>query len=98
MTREVDYNRVMKVLGSREKFAQGDVACVYGAILGGCDFFAGYPITPATEVAETMAGLLPRLGGAVMQMEDEIASLSAVIGAPGPAAGRSPPPADRGSR
>jgi len=81
MVREFDYHRVMKVLGSREKFAQGDVACVYGAILGGCDFFAGYPITPATEVAETMAVLLPRLGGAVMQMEDEIASLSAVIGA-----------------
>ena len=81
MTRELDYRRVMKVLGSRGKFAQGDVACVYGAILGGCDFFAGYPITPATEVAETMAVLLPRLGGAVMQMEDEIASLSAVIGA-----------------
>jgi len=81
MTDAFDYHRVMKVLGSREKFAQGDVACVYGAILGGCDFFAGYPITPATEVAETMAVLLPRLGGAVMQMEDEIASLSAVIGA-----------------
>ena len=81
MVREFDYRRVMEVLGSREKFAQGDVACVYGAILGGCDFFAGYPITPATEVAETMAVLLPRLGGAVMQMEDEIASLSAVIGA-----------------
>jgi len=81
MVRELDYGRVMGVLGSREKFAQGDVACVYGAILGGCDFFAGYPITPATEVAETMAVLLPRLGGAVMQMEDEIASLSAVIGA-----------------
>ena len=81
MVRELDYRRVMEVLGSREKFAQGDVACAYGAILGGCDFFAGYPITPATEVAETMAVLLPRLGCAVMQMEDEIASLSAVIGA-----------------
>ena len=81
MSRERDYRRVMKVLGSREQFAQGDVACAYGAILGGCDFFAGYPITPATEVAEAMAALLPRLGGAVMQMEDEIASLSAVIGA-----------------
>jgi len=81
MVRELDYSRVMKVLGSREKFAQGDVACTYGAILGGCDFFAGYPITPATEVAESMAVLLPRIGGAVMQMEDEIASLSAVIGA-----------------
>jgi 2-oxoglutarate ferredoxin oxidoreductase subunit alpha len=81
MARELDYRRVMEVLGSREQFAQGDVACAYGAILGGCDFFAGYPITPATEVAETMAVLLPRLGRAVMQMEDEIASLSAVIGA-----------------
>ncbi len=70
-----------RVLGSRRKFAQGDVACAYGAILGGCDFFAGYPITPATEVAEAMAALMPRLGHPVLQMEDEIASLSAVIGA-----------------
>lgn len=81
MTRELNCRRVMAVLGNSEKFAQGDVACTYGAILGGCDFFAGYPITPATEVGESMAALLPRLGGAVMQMEDEIASLSAVIGA-----------------
>jgi 2-oxoglutarate ferredoxin oxidoreductase subunit alpha len=78
---EFDPQRVAGVLGEREKFAQGDVACAYGAILGGCDFFAGYPITPATEVAEAMARLLPRIGGAVIQMEDEIASLSAVIGA-----------------
>ena len=76
-----DYRKVMKVLGPREQFAQGDVACAYGAILGGCDFFAGYPITPATEVAESMAQLLPRIGGTVIQMEDEIASISAVIGA-----------------
>jgi len=72
---------VTRVLGSRRKFAQGDVACAYGAILGGCDFFAGYPITPATEVAEAMAALMPRLGHPVLQMEDEIASLAAVIGA-----------------
>jgi len=72
---------VTSVLGSRRKFAQGDVACAYGAILGGCDFFAGYPITPATEVAEAMAALMPRLGHPVLQMEDEIASLAAVIGA-----------------
>jgi 2-oxoglutarate ferredoxin oxidoreductase subunit alpha len=78
---EFDPARVARVLGEREKFAQGDVACAYGALLGGCDFFAGYPITPATEVAEAMARLLPRIGGAVIQMEDEIASLSAVIGA-----------------
>jgi len=71
----------MRVLGEREKFAQGDVACAYGALLGGCNFFAGYPITPATEVAEAMARLVPRIGGTIIQMEDEIASLSAVIGA-----------------
>jgi len=81
MATELDVGRIMRVLGPREQFLQGDVACAYGAILGGCDFFAGYPITPATEVAEAMARLMPRLGGAVIQMEDEIASLSAVIGA-----------------
>jgi len=76
-----DYRKAMNVLGPREQFAQGDVACAYGAILGGCDFFAGYPITPATEVAEGLARLLPRLGGVASQMEDEIASIAAVIGA-----------------
>jgi 2-oxoglutarate ferredoxin oxidoreductase subunit alpha len=81
MPLEFDPRRVTHVLGERDKFAQGDVACAYGALLGGCDFFAGYPITPATEVAEAMAQLLPRVGGSVIQMEDEIASLSAVIGA-----------------
>jgi len=78
---DFDPRRVARVLGGREKFSQGDVAVAYGALLGGCDFFAGYPITPATEIAETMARLLPRIGGTVIQMEDEIASLSAVIGA-----------------
>lgn len=76
-----DYRKVMEVLGPREQFAQGDLACAYGAILGGCDFFAGYPITPATEVAESLTRLMPRLGGTVIQMEDEIASVSAIIGA-----------------
>ncbi len=78
---EFDREQVLQALGPREQFAQGDVACAYGALLGGCGFFAGYPITPATEVAEALARLLPRLGGSVSQMEDEIASLSAVIGA-----------------
>jgi 2-oxoglutarate ferredoxin oxidoreductase subunit alpha len=78
---ELDYQRIMRALGPSEQFAQGDVACAYGAVLGGCTFFAGYPITPATEVAEAMARLLPRIGGTAIQMEDEIASLSAVIGA-----------------
>ena len=75
------YDRVVKVLGSKTQFVQGDVAYAYGALLAGCDYFAGYPITPATETAESMARLLPRIGGTCIQMEDEIASISAVIGA-----------------
>jgi 2-oxoglutarate ferredoxin oxidoreductase subunit alpha len=81
VSRSFDYDRVLGAIGEPEPFAQGDVACAYGALLGGCDFFAGYPITPATEVAETMSRLLPRTGGTPIQMEDEIASISAVIGA-----------------
>ncbi len=60
---------------------QGNEACVRGAIAAGCSFFAGYPITPASEVAELMAEMLPGHGGIYMQMEDEIASFCAVIGA-----------------
>ena len=52
-----DPERVVAALGPRQQFAQGDVACAYGALLGGCTFFGGYPITPATEVAEAMARL-----------------------------------------
>ncbi|MBI4279131.1 MAG: 2-oxoacid:acceptor oxidoreductase subunit alpha [Armatimonadetes bacterium] len=60
---------------------QGNQACARGAIAAGCRFFAGYPITPSSEIAEAMAALLPRMGGVFIQMEDEIASLAAVIGA-----------------
>lgn len=60
---------------------QGNTACAEGAIAAGCRFFAGYPITPSTEIAERMALRLPHLGGIYIQMEDEMASLSAVIGA-----------------
>ncbi len=60
---------------------QGNKACALGAIAAGCRFFAGYPITPATEIAELMARFLPREGGKFIQMEDEIASIAAVIGA-----------------
>ncbi len=60
---------------------QGDEACAEGAIAVGCNFFAGYPITPATEIAEVMARRLPQVGGVFIQMEDEIASMAAVIGA-----------------
>lgn len=62
-------------------FWQGNQACVEGAITAGCRFFAGYPITPATEISEHMAERLPRIGGIAIQMEDEMASIGAVIGA-----------------
>lgn len=60
---------------------QGNEAMVEGALAAGCRFFAGYPITPATEISEAMSFRLPALGGTFIQMEDEIASLGAVIGA-----------------
>jgi 2-oxoglutarate ferredoxin oxidoreductase subunit alpha len=60
---------------------QGNEACVQGALMAGCRFFAGYPITPATEIMEGMARELPKVGGTFVQMEDEIASMGAVIGA-----------------
>ena len=64
-----------------EFFINGDVACAEGAISAGCRFFAGYPITPATETAERMSERLPQVGGVYVQMEDEIASMNAVLGA-----------------
>ena len=66
---------------NRSYFMQGDEAVVYGSLYAGCDFFAGYPITPASEIAEVMAAELPHVNGYYIQMEDELASLSAVIGA-----------------
>ena len=68
-------------LAGREHFIQGDEAAALGAILAGCDFFGGYPITPASEIAEVMARELPNVGGYYVQFEDELASISAVIGA-----------------
>ncbi|ENN95809.1 2-oxoglutarate ferredoxin oxidoreductase subunit alpha [Methanocaldococcus villosus KIN24-T80] len=62
-------------------FLQGNEACAKGAIKAGCRFFAGYPITPSTEIAETMARELPKVNGYYIQMEDEIGSIAAVIGA-----------------
>lgn len=62
-------------------FIQGNEACARGAIKAGCRFFAGYPITPSTEIAEDMALFLPKEGGSFIQMEDEISALGAVIGA-----------------
>jgi len=60
---------------------QGNEACAVGAIAAGARFFAGYPITPSTEIAEELARRMPRVGGKFVQMEDEIASMAAVIGA-----------------
>lgn len=62
-------------------FLQGNEACVEGALYAGLDFFAGYPITPSTEIAEQLSFRLPKIGGKFIQMEDEIASVCAIIGA-----------------
>ncbi|MCD6176417.1 MAG: 2-oxoacid:acceptor oxidoreductase subunit alpha [Candidatus Cloacimonetes bacterium] len=60
---------------------QGNEAIARGALAAGLDFFAGYPITPSTEIAEICSVELPKFGGKFLQMEDEIASISAIIGA-----------------
>jgi 2-oxoglutarate ferredoxin oxidoreductase subunit alpha len=60
---------------------QGNDACAEGAIWAGCRFFAGYPITPSSEIAEYLVRKLPRIGGKFIQMEDEIGAMGAVIGA-----------------
>jgi len=63
------------------KFVQGNEACVEAALYAGLEFFAGYPITPSTEIAEHLSLRLPQIGGKFIQMEDEIASMCAIIGA-----------------
>ena len=63
------------------KFIQGNEACAEGALYAGCRFFGGYPITPSSEIAEILARRLPGVGGRFVQMEDEIASIAATIGA-----------------
>jgi 2-oxoglutarate ferredoxin oxidoreductase subunit alpha len=64
-----------------EHFLLGDHAVCEGALAAGCRFFAGYPITPSTETAERMSVRLPQVGGIYLQMEDEIASIAAILGA-----------------
>ncbi|MBI2412824.1 MAG: 2-oxoacid:acceptor oxidoreductase subunit alpha [Deltaproteobacteria bacterium] len=64
----------------KKKFLQGNEACVEGALYAGCKFFAGYPITPSTEVAEGLSVRLPKIGGKFIQMEDEIGGIAAAIG------------------
>jgi 2-oxoglutarate ferredoxin oxidoreductase subunit alpha len=63
------------------RFIQGNEACVEGALYAGLEFYAGYPITPSTEIAEHLSDRLPQQGGKFIQMEDEIASMCAIIGA-----------------
>lgn len=63
------------------RLMQGNEACVEGAIAAGMNFYAGYPITPSTEIAELSAEKLPKIGGKFIQMEDEIAGIAAVLGA-----------------
>jgi 2-oxoglutarate ferredoxin oxidoreductase subunit alpha len=62
-------------------YLDGDHACSEGALAAGCRFFAGYPITPSTEIAERIARRFPRIGGVFLQMEDEMAAMAAVLGA-----------------
>ncbi|MDR3063254.1 MAG: 2-oxoacid:acceptor oxidoreductase subunit alpha [Methanobrevibacter sp.] len=66
---------------SENVFIQGNEACARGAIKAGCRFFAGYPITPSTEIAENLALNLPKNGGSFIQMEDEISAVGAIVGA-----------------
>nr|WP_275888459.1 2-oxoacid:acceptor oxidoreductase subunit alpha [Desulfobulbus alkaliphilus] len=66
---------------SKRQLLQGNEAIAHGALAAGCRFFAGYPITPASEISEELATLMPRSGGTFIQMEDEIASMGAIIGA-----------------
>jgi 2-oxoglutarate ferredoxin oxidoreductase subunit alpha len=62
-------------------FMHGDYACAEGALAAKCNFFAGYPITPSTEIAERLSRRLPEVGGVFIQMEDELGSIAAILGA-----------------
>jgi 2-oxoglutarate ferredoxin oxidoreductase subunit alpha len=70
-----------KFPAAKTHFWQGNEACAEAAIAAGCRFFAGYPITPSSEIAEHLSKRLPQVGGIAMQMEDELASIGAVVGA-----------------
>jgi 2-oxoglutarate ferredoxin oxidoreductase subunit alpha len=77
MKKFMDDRRVL----TGKHFMNGDEACAEGAIAAGCSFFAGYPITPSTEIAEHLALRLPEIGGIFIQMEDELGSMAAILGA-----------------
>ena len=67
-------------MGKKVAFLQGNEAAAHGALYAGCNFFAGYPITPSTEVAEVLSAELPKVGGKFIQMEDEIGAMAALLG------------------
>jgi len=67
-------------VAKKTALVQGNEACAHGAVYAGCKFFAGYPITPSTEVAEVLAAELPKVGGSFIQMEDEIGAMAAILG------------------
>ncbi len=67
-------------MSKKVAFLQGNEAAAHGALYAGCKFFAGYPITPSTEVAEVMSVELPKIGGKFIQMEDEIGAMAALLG------------------
>lgn len=67
-------------MSNKVAFLQGNEAAAYGALYAGCNFFAGYPITPSTEVAEVLSAELPKIGGKFIQMEDEIGAMAACLG------------------
>jgi 2-oxoglutarate ferredoxin oxidoreductase subunit alpha len=73
--------RKLKVLEPGRHLVLGNIACAEGAIRAGCRYFAGYPITPASEISHHLSLELPKVGGVFMQMEDELASIASVIGA-----------------
>jgi 2-oxoglutarate/2-oxoacid ferredoxin oxidoreductase subunit alpha len=66
---------------SKIKLLSGNEAIAYAAIYAGCRFFSGYPITPSSEIAETLSGLMPKSGGVFIQAEDEIAAMAMIVGA-----------------
>ena len=76
--KRIDY---LRKFAGRKDFLLGDEACAFGALYAGCSFFGAYPITPASEIAETLARELPFVDGFFVQFEDEIASISSIIGA-----------------
>jgi 2-oxoglutarate ferredoxin oxidoreductase subunit alpha len=77
----MSFRRVREILPEGSYYLSGNEAAAEGAIAAGCRFYAGYPITPSSEIMERMSVRLPKVGGMFIQMEDEIASICAVIGA-----------------